>query len=90
MAWVAGTWVRNTDRKAQKSIKGNRATGTCRKCGGPIETLRTNTGRVISYEVGMVSHGVLHPCFDLGRGLSKKRADDVEDLFDWGHRTSKK
>ena len=89
-SWITDAWVRGSKRQKSKKHKCKNRVGVCKKCGGSIETVRNNTGRILSYEVGMVSHGVLHHCFDIGRGLSKKRAEGVEDLFDWGRRKQHK
>lgn len=55
---------------------------SCPICGKPIIRIRMPNSGAAFFEGGDGLRQVKHPCFTVGRGLSRKRDEDTPDLFD--------
>jgi hypothetical protein len=55
---------------------------TCPICGKEILRIRMPNKGAAFFESGQGLQRVKHPCFTLGRGLSRRRDQDTLDLFD--------
>lgn len=54
----------------------------CPYCHANIHTYPTKSGGWVHFEKGMAHLRILHSCFTIGRGMSKRRANAVRDLFE--------
>ncbi len=59
-----------------------RVSNRCPYCSARITTVRNANGGWAHLEIGLESYGTLHPCFTRGRGMSKRKAEGMKDLFD--------
>lgn len=54
----------------------------CPSCGATILTMQMPRGGWAHFEDGMLHLGTLHSCFTIGRGMSRRRALAIRDLFE--------
>ena len=57
-------------------------TSTCPECGATIVVARNKRGGWAFFEDGLRTYGTLHACFTRGRGMSKLRPENMDDLFE--------
>lgn len=67
-----------------------RRSNACPYCNARIHTAQTKNGGWVHFEHGLSHLGTLHSCFTVGRGLSKRRASVIRDLFDGMYTTQDK
>ncbi|MEO9896241.1 MAG: hypothetical protein ABJD13_07715 [Paracoccaceae bacterium] len=54
----------------------------CPECGAKIVSVNMKNGGWAHFEGGKGLGRIKHPCFDRGKGLSKRRDDNTADLFE--------
>ena len=77
--WVNDYWafyeLRDASRKSSHRHK-------CPACHASILSVRMPRGGWAHFECGKGLGSVKHPCFNLGEHLSRKRGDEMNDLFE--------
>lgn len=76
---VSETTVFREDRSQQKLRSYSLS---CPICGKPIIRIRMPNSGTAFFEGGEGLRQVKHPCFTVGRGLSRRRDEDTPDLFE--------
>jgi hypothetical protein len=79
-------WVRNYYWREYASVSSEsnrkRRSNTCPYCRAVIHTMPMAKGGWAHFENGLVHLGTLHPCFTIGRGMSKRPSENMRDLFE--------
>ncbi|SHF00835.1 hypothetical protein SAMN05444279_1145 [Ruegeria intermedia] len=76
---VRETWVpRHPEADRKKSFRSR-----CPRCGAAIVSVPMPNGGRVHFEGGKGLGRIKHPCLHVGEGLSRRRADDTDDLFAW-------
>lgn len=74
-------------QRKKQALRGSKQ--RCSKCGALVRQTRMRSGKIVQYEVGMGGYRTRHACSTIGDGISRVKADGVEDLFDWYLRKKK-
>lgn len=84
-AYVRETWV---PRRAGADRKRN-LRNRCPRCGAELVSVTMPNGGRVHFEGGKGLGCIKHPCLHVGEGLSRRRADDTDDLFEWAQSKEK-
>ena len=76
MSYVNAYWASAPDGKKKTRQR-------CRECGAEIIRVSMANGGSATFEAAPGLSRVKHPCAHRGEGLSRRRDDEIQDLFEY-------